>query len=542
MTGGYWLPLTAVIPFLFALTGWWALPRRYLAALLPLAALPALVAACWLPIDSAWVLPRGRIELSWLLDDTARAFLFFTALGWTLAGFFAAFAFRGHPRRSAFAFPFLVAMGGNYLLVSAADVVTFYTGFAIMGFASWGLVIFDQTPQAFRAGRIYLALVVFGEALVFPGLVKGALWAQSIRLNDIHHFWTLDPSPRWMLVLLFLGFGVKAGIAPAHFWLPVAHPAAPTAASAVLSGCMIKAGVLGWLRVLPLGDLPMPFLGQLALALGGLSLLGGSLVGLTQSNAKAVLAYSSIQKCGVLLLLLCPAMLDPTLWPLSLAAVTGYAGFHALHKTALFLGVSVTPGVVSVAGRCVVWILLTALTLSFAGAPGTAGGWVKEPAKALGASLPDPFGGWFSLLLLLAGPLTLLLGARYVLLVRPVAHAAAPKRGTWSVWVVSCLLALSLPLVGAEWGVNVELAWKEIVALGAALLGILLWFEFRWSLPVRIPQGDLLAWLERIWLAGSRRREWFLMRTERFLVHGGGGVALALLILLLLNLMWAWRG
>ncbi len=542
MTGGVWLPISAAIPFLFALAGWWSLPRRYLYALLPLAALPALGAACLLPTGSAWALPRGRIELAWLLDDTARAFLLFTALGWTLASLFAAFSFRGHPRRNAFALPFLVAMGGNYLLVSAADVVTFYTGFAIMGFASWGLVIFDQTPQAMRAGRVYLALVVFGEALVFPGLVKGALWAQSIRLEEIHHYWTLDPSPRWVLILLFLGFGTKAGIAPAHFWLPVAHPAAPVPASAVLSGCMIKAGVLGWLRLLPLGDLPMPFLGTLSLWLGALSLVGAGLIGLTQTNPKAVLAYSSVQKCGVLLLLLYPAMLDPALWPLSLAAVTAYAGFHALHKTALFLSVAVTPGASHAVARMLSWILLVALTVSFAGAPGTGGALAKKGAKEMSASLAEPFGLFYSALLLIAGPLTFLLCARCILLIRPSPDATPAKRGMWTVWAIAALLALVLPLAGAEWFVDRDAAWKEILALGAALLALLVWIGFRWPLPVRIPQGDLLSWLERAWRAGSRRRECLLVRSEHFLVQRGGGLALALLVLLLLNLMWAWRG
>jgi hydrogenase-4 component B len=104
--------------------------------------------------------------------------------------------------------------------------------------------------------------------------------------------------------LLLLGLGVKAGMVPLHIWLPLAHPAAPVAASAVLSGTMIKTALLGWMRFLPVGAVALPEWGGLLAGAGTLTLLFALPIGLTQSDPKVVLAYSSISKMGLMMLVL----------------------------------------------------------------------------------------------------------------------------------------------------------------------------------------------------------------------------------------------
>ena len=94
------------------------------------------------------------------------------------------------------------------------------------------------------------------------------------------------------------GFGIKAGALALHFWLPLAHPAAPVPASAVLSGAMIKAGLLGWLRFLPLGYAALPAAGLGLVGVGLAAALIGAAAGALQRNPKTVLAWSSVARWG----------------------------------------------------------------------------------------------------------------------------------------------------------------------------------------------------------------------------------------------------
>src|SRR5277367_4082030 len=101
------------------------------------------------------------------------------------------------------------------------------------------------------------------------------------------------------LALLILGFGLKIGLVPGHVWMPLAYPAAPTPAAAVLSGAAVKAGVIGLIRFLPLG-VPMPAWGEALAAVGMFSAFYGVVVGITQDNPRTILAYSSVSQMGLL--------------------------------------------------------------------------------------------------------------------------------------------------------------------------------------------------------------------------------------------------
>ena len=183
-------------------------------------AVPALVVALAAPVDA-------RLELSWLLlgstlalDDTARAFLRFTALLWWVAGVYVA-AGRG-PRAGRFDRFFLLALAGNLWLIVARDLVGFYAGFALMSLAAYVLVAHDGTFRARRAGQVYLIVTLGGEVALFVALALIA--AQTA---------TFAPTPTqlagvndWAIGLLLFGLAVKAGLVPLHSWLALAHPAA----------------------------------------------------------------------------------------------------------------------------------------------------------------------------------------------------------------------------------------------------------------------------------------------------------------------------
>ena len=145
------------------------------------------------------------------------------------------------------------------------------------------------------------------------------------------------------MLLALVGFGIKAGVLPLHFWLPGAHAAAPSHVSALLSGVMLKMGIYGLLRVLSLLGSPPAWWGWTVLALGLASAVLGVLWALAQHDLKRALAYSSVENIGIIVLGLGLGALG-TAYDQPAVALLGFAGAllhtlnHALFKSLLFLG------------------------------------------------------------------------------------------------------------------------------------------------------------------------------------------------------------
>jgi hydrogenase-4 component B len=222
---------------------------------------------------------------------------------------------------------------------------------------------------------------------------------------------------------------------PLHPWLPLAYGAAPAPAAAVLSGAMSKVALLGWLRLLPLGQVALPEWGMLFVWLGLVSLLVALGVGLVQTDPRRVLAYSSISKAGLFVLLLGLLLLEPQLAPVGIGALTLYAAHHALVKSGLFLGLGLhdlDPA------RPLVRAGLILLALALAGAPLTSGALAKYVVKPV---LVSPGWIWLDLALMLATVATALLMARFVWLIWPAPGAVETARSHTQVGVASAALA-----------------------------------------------------------------------------------------------------
>jgi formate hydrogenlyase subunit 3/multisubunit Na+/H+ antiporter MnhD subunit len=471
-------------------------------ALAPLGALPALLLALSPPARREVWLPDLLLGTLLGLDGIGQAFLFLTACLWLLAAIHARTYLAADPTRSRFFGFFLVCMAGNLGLVLAHDLVGFYFFFSLMTFAAYGLVIHVGNQQARRAARVYLIFAVVGEALLLPGLILAASAAGTADLSLVPRAVADDPRRDLIVFLLLTGFGIKAGVVPLHVWLPLAHPVAPTPASAVLSGAMIKAGLLGWLRVLPVGEEALPFWGTLLLALGLGAAFYAALIGVVQTRAKTVLAYSSISQMGIMAAALGTGLLAPAAWPLALNALQLHAVHHALIKGALFLGVSVVSAA-ALPGwpRLLIGAALALLALALAGAPFTSGMLTKALLKEAMGLLPSA-GGALIPLLTLTGVATMLLMVRFLHLVwpHPDANAHAVSAGLWLPWAALIgLLLVVTPIwylgdAAAAPGVEI---WEGVWPLGAGIG--LYWGAWqlarRWRVLNRaqIPEGDLLA-------------------------------------------------
>ncbi len=343
------------------------------------APLPAILLALW-PGESELAVESWMLGGLWQLDEARRPWLLFAALLWGVAGWYA----RGYlaeerhgtahddgefRRLLRFALLWPLTLAGNLLLIVAEDIPSFYLGFVTMTLSAYGLVVHTGEREARHGGFAYLVMALLGEAMILAGLLWAAGSGEALTLTELRASVTEAEQGLWMATLLWLGFGVKAGVAGLHVWLPLAHPVAPTPASAVLSGVMVKAGLLGWLSTLPLGsaEAGLAPLGEVIIVAGLAGAFAAALLGVAQRQPKAVLAYSSVSQLGMIASLVGAGMSAPMLWPALAPAVTLFAAHHGMTKGALFLGV----GISEHPPRLPAWLtgaLLTLPALSLSGA------------------------------------------------------------------------------------------------------------------------------------------------------------------------------
>jgi multicomponent Na+:H+ antiporter subunit D len=463
-----------------------------LRAVVTLSALPALLVALFAPagtVDLPWLLLGARFGL----DDTSRMFLIFTASLWLAASIHGWSYLHGDTRRPTFFGFFNAAMAGNFGVILAQDAASFYVFFALLSFAAYGLVVHTRASDALHAGRVYIVLVIAGELALFAAIVLWVNLTGSLYFSDWVASSTTAPTRNWAIALTLIAFGIKIGAVPLHVWLPLAHPAAPTPASAILSGALIKAGLLGWLRFLPLGS-AAPGWDHIMIILGLVAIFGGALVGALQRNPKAALAYSSISQMGFITVLLGVALAVPDAAPSATLAAVLYAFHHAFAKALMFLGVSMV-GAISKAGRAAVagGMILSALAL--AGAPLTSGAIAKGELKAVLIAA-----GWnglaFPLSLAAAG--TTLVMLRTLYLARHAPHAHAPNAGMWTGWwllVGGCAAAIwFLPQARGNFVISLDqwtsAIWPILLGLGLAAVG----WRAHWTIEkISIPPGDVLV-------------------------------------------------
>ncbi|MEF2071145.1 hydrogenase 4 subunit B [Consotaella aegiceratis] len=232
------------------------------------------------------------------------------------------------------------------LVVTADNAFWFLVFFEMMSLASYFLVIFDQDKDAVGAGFLYFFVAHAGSVLIMAAFFLMANEAGSFDFEAFRHLSLSAPMASTVFVLGFLGFGAKAGMIPLHIWLPKAHPAAPSHASALMSGVMIKIGVFGIVKValdLLGGGEPMLWWGVLVLAFGAVSSVLGVVYALAEHDIKKLLAYHSVENIGIILLGVGTGMIgiaegQPVLAVLGLMAGLYHLVNHAVFKALLFLG------------------------------------------------------------------------------------------------------------------------------------------------------------------------------------------------------------
>ncbi len=462
-----------------------------LARWLPLlAVIPALAAALMLPLDI-------ELKISWLLlgvhlqmDAIGQVFLLFSALIWFFAALFLLRVDRQQSNPVLYRVFFLAAMGGNLLLILAADMITFYVGFALMGLSAYPLVL-RRSQHARHAGRIYLAFTLIGELALFSAMAILFISSGSLLFTEMAQ----TPVPPAAIALLLFGFGIKVALPGIHSWLPMVYSTAPLVTAAVLSGPMMKAGLLGWLRFIPAGQQDLQFWGELLTVLGVLGIVMGVAVGLLQRDPRAVLGYSSIAKMGLISALFGQAMAAPVLAPMLIVAIIAFAMHHLLVKSSLFLAL------MELQHNAQRWVLLTIalLAISLVGAPLSGGAAVK-------IFLKDALGGELVWLLSVSAVGTTLLMVRFLFLL-PMRSAGRimPRPGAWP-WLLLLPLAFWGPFLPGMAPLSLAGLGPLLVSLPLAVAGW--WLGSRYpGLALRIPAGDIVHPLLRHLPRGSAGAE-----------------------------------
>lgn len=516
--------LALATPIAALLACLWRPARERMLSLLVLAPLPALAVAlaALLNPDAMPTLildPDRRIGL--MLDRPGAILLGVAALLWSAAGAYAATYLHGKPHGGRFAVFWLLTLTGSLGVFVAADLLSFYLTFALVSLAAWGLVAHDGTASARRAGVIYLLLAIVGEILLLPAFVLLADAGPGASLAIETAVSALPGSP-WLaatLALLITGFGLKAGLAPLHVWLPVAHPAAPMPASAVLSGVIVKAGIIGLIRFLP-WDAGLDGWGAALTGIGLFTALYAVAMGILQSNPKTVLAYSTASQMGLVAAILGMGLASGDREAVTVGTV--YATHHLLAKGALFLAV----GVVAATDRRRLWPVLVPaaiLALGFAGLPPTGGYLAKLAAKP---ALESEVVGLLASLAAVGSTLLMIHFLRRVAAgasAYPGAHAAAGLVRPWRLLFLAALLLpwMLAPVAGIQpWAALTDwyAIWSglwPVLAGGVLALALQRWGE---RLP-RVPEGDLLGlfkdapqWAnavgERLERTETRLRQW----------------------------------
>jgi len=292
-----------------------------------------------LPVGLPWLGAHFR------LDCLSALFLVVVNLGGATASLYG-LGYGRHETTPGRVLPFFVVfLAGMNLVVLADDAFTFLLTWEFMSLSSWALVMtHHRDSENARAGHIYLLMASFGtlSLLLAFGLLAGADGGYAF--DAIR---AARPAPgvsAAVLVLALIGAGSKAGLVPLHVWLPLAHPAAPSHVSALMSGVMTKVAVYGFVRIVfELLGPAVWWWGAVVLLLGGISAVLGVLYALMQHDLKRLLAYHTVENIGIIFIGLGLALAFQANGmhegaALALTAALFHVFNHSVFKSLLFLG------------------------------------------------------------------------------------------------------------------------------------------------------------------------------------------------------------
>ncbi len=193
-------------------------------------------------------------------------------------------------------------VAGVYGVFMSMDLFWIFVWYDVSLFPMYPLIaIWGGTRKEYGAMKLTLYLLA-GSVLILPGILY--LWAMAGGVTfDLFELQRMGFSPEVQkigFIMLYLGFGILAGVWPFHTWSPVGHVAAPTAVSMIHAGVLMKLGAYGILRVgMTLCPQGLGYWADLMALLATIGIVYGAFVGLAQTDLKYVIGYSSVSHMGI---------------------------------------------------------------------------------------------------------------------------------------------------------------------------------------------------------------------------------------------------
>ncbi len=243
--------------------------------------------------------------------------------------------------KRAFAFLYSLFVFSIYGVILSTNVFTFLVFWEAMSIISYFLVTFENNLESMRAGLIYAIMTHVGTAFIIASFLLFSYWAGSMEFSTFKVMSYKIPDIVRDLIFIFalVGFGFKAGIMPFHYWLPIAHPTAPSNISALMSGVMIKTGVYGIVKVCyELLGSGSAWWGILILSMGAVSAILAIMQAVMEKDIKRLLAYSSIENIGIIFLGLGGSMLFSNFNMKDLSSLSLIACFYHILNHSIFKG------------------------------------------------------------------------------------------------------------------------------------------------------------------------------------------------------------
>jgi len=280
------------------------------------------------------------LDLYFHVDDMGRLFAVVVNLAWVLSGIYA-FEYMKHEQEETRFFGFYLMVHGTLNgLVFAGGMVTYYLFYELMTLLSVPLILHNRSKEAIKGGLKYLFYSLFGAYMVLFGIFFLNRFADSLNFlpGGTLNLAAVAGNEQLMRIVAFamiIGFSVKAGMFPLHAWLPTAHPVAPAPASAVMSGIIVKMGVLGMIRsvyyLVGADFIRGTWVQTVWLSLALITVFMGSMLAYREKVMKKRLAYSTVSQASYILFGL--ALLQPQ----GMTGALLHVVFHAVIKSCLFL-------------------------------------------------------------------------------------------------------------------------------------------------------------------------------------------------------------
>lgn len=257
---------------------------------------------------------NGIGAVSFTADGFRVLYALLAAFMWLMTALFSKQYFKGHSHTGRYLVFTVMTFFPVIGVFFAADLLTLFLFFELMSLTSYVWVVQEETKEALRASKTYLAVAVIGGLAMLMGLFMLQHAFGSLEISELHrlaaqflegeggNFGNRRTYLYTAAALLTVGFGGKAGVFPLHIWLPKAHPAAPAPASALLSGMLTKCGIFGMLLIncrLLFGDAAW---GRVIFILGVITMVLGALSAVVSVDIKRILACSSVSQIGFITL------------------------------------------------------------------------------------------------------------------------------------------------------------------------------------------------------------------------------------------------